>query len=190
MSLVTKVKAANITNLSDARYCAGMGVDWIGFPVSEINPVRFTEITGWLSGPQWVIELDKQPWPAPADYPVTLWQCSLQDLELTQQFPGNMMVAMDVQQWEHAEILHVNRHRIEAIVISGYSNNNDVDRNTIAAISKLFPVLIDVSTIPYSLSEILTWNITGINVHGTSEQRPGLKDYAQLADVLEKLEAE
>ena len=56
MSLVTKVKAANITNLSDARYCAGMGVDWIGFPLSQVNPTVFSEITGWLSGPQWVVE--------------------------------------------------------------------------------------------------------------------------------------
>lgn len=61
MALRTFVKVSNVTNLSDARYCAGMMVDLMGFnvdPTSEdrINPEDFTEITEWVEGIKYVGE--------------------------------------------------------------------------------------------------------------------------------------
>src|SRR5690606_25401129 len=49
------VKINKVNNLSDARYCAGMGVDLMGFcldPTNEdvVSPEKFAEITGWISG--------------------------------------------------------------------------------------------------------------------------------------------
>jgi phosphoribosylanthranilate isomerase len=38
MALKCFVKVGNVTNLSDARYCAGMGVDLLGFPVDAAQP--------------------------------------------------------------------------------------------------------------------------------------------------------
>lgn len=62
MALKTFVKVSSITNLSDARYCAGMGVDMLGFRVVStdaafIAPQRFQEIRGWITGPYVVAEL-------------------------------------------------------------------------------------------------------------------------------------
>src|SRR4051812_19134719 len=62
MPLKTVVKVGNISNLSDARYCAGMGVDMLGFRVLEkqenfISPRLFQEIRGWVSGPKVVAEV-------------------------------------------------------------------------------------------------------------------------------------
>jgi phosphoribosylanthranilate isomerase len=37
MPLKTFVKVGCITNLSDARYCAGMGVDMLGFRAVEVR---------------------------------------------------------------------------------------------------------------------------------------------------------
>ena len=48
--LKTQVKVSSITNLSDARYCAGMGVDLLGFAIQEISLEKFTEIRNWLAG--------------------------------------------------------------------------------------------------------------------------------------------
>ncbi|MFM1835376.1 MAG: hypothetical protein RJA04_63, partial [Bacteroidota bacterium] len=48
--LKTLVKVSAITNLSDARYCAGMGVDLLGFPLGKISIDQFTEIRNWLAG--------------------------------------------------------------------------------------------------------------------------------------------
>src|SRR6187401_3084647 len=62
MALKTIVKVGGITNLSDARYCSGMGVDMLGFRVIEgqdnyISPKQFQEIRGWVTGPQIVAEI-------------------------------------------------------------------------------------------------------------------------------------
>jgi len=61
MALRAPVYAGNITNLSDARYFAGMGVQWLGFQIdpnqtSYLNPQKFREIVGWVTGPALVLE--------------------------------------------------------------------------------------------------------------------------------------
>ena len=55
----TKLKICGITTLADARYCAGAGVDYLGFiqyPQSPryIEPEKAKEIIGWLYGPETV----------------------------------------------------------------------------------------------------------------------------------------
>ncbi len=60
MALKLKVKVGGITNLSEARYCAGMGCDYLGFPVGGqgLSVEEFKDIAGWVSGPTLVLELD------------------------------------------------------------------------------------------------------------------------------------
>jgi len=62
MSLKAYVKVGTLSNLGDVRYCAGMGVDMIGFQVIPGQPdyleaSRFQEIRGWVSGPLFVAEI-------------------------------------------------------------------------------------------------------------------------------------
>ncbi len=63
MALKTFVKISAVNNLSDARYCAGMGVDMLGFALEVDNPCfilpeKYTEIIGWLSGVKFVGEFE------------------------------------------------------------------------------------------------------------------------------------
>jgi phosphoribosylanthranilate isomerase len=51
-----KLRLSDITNLTDARYAAAEGFDWIGFNFivdtpHVINSLKAKEIKGWLSGP-------------------------------------------------------------------------------------------------------------------------------------------
>src|SRR5688572_3598128 len=62
MPLKTLVKVGSITNLSDARYCAGMGVEMLGFATIQgqknyLSPIKFQEIRGWITGPLIVAEV-------------------------------------------------------------------------------------------------------------------------------------
>src|SRR5690606_27876233 len=62
MMLKTQVKVGNISNLSDARYCAGMGVDMLGFAVipgqeDYVPEPLYQDLRGWISGPAIVAEL-------------------------------------------------------------------------------------------------------------------------------------
>ncbi|NJM26270.1 MAG: N-(5'-phosphoribosyl)anthranilate isomerase, partial [Bacteroidia bacterium] len=62
MALKVKVKVGNITNLSDARYCAGMGVDMLGFATIKgaafhITADLYQQLRGWISGPSYVAQV-------------------------------------------------------------------------------------------------------------------------------------
>ena len=48
--LKTTVYVSDINNLSDARYCAGMMVDYLGFNIDKIGIEEFREITQWVEG--------------------------------------------------------------------------------------------------------------------------------------------
>ncbi|WP_281613707.1 hypothetical protein [Flammeovirga sp. SubArs3] len=55
MGLKTRVFVSDVDNLGDGRYCAGMGVEMIGFPIEESHPRyvsadKYKEIASWLAG--------------------------------------------------------------------------------------------------------------------------------------------
>ena len=52
MDLKVQVIASNITNLTDARYFAAYGVQYILFDLTEINIAGIKEIVDWVSGPK------------------------------------------------------------------------------------------------------------------------------------------
>jgi len=61
MNLKTVVKVGNVSNLSDARYCAGFGVNMIGFNVDiedqeHISVDTVKEIMGWVAGTEFILE--------------------------------------------------------------------------------------------------------------------------------------
>ena len=83
MMLKTFVKVSGVNNLSDARYCAGMGVDVIGFNIDPelgeaIDPVKFGEISSWLAGADYAIEGDMLTATVVAQYDVAYVESSQQ----------------------------------------------------------------------------------------------------------------
>lgn len=61
MSLIA---ISSLNDLQDARYCAAMNVDFIGFSLDKdapnaINPQKVREIAAWLSGPRIFISCGK-----------------------------------------------------------------------------------------------------------------------------------
>lgn len=65
MSFLTKIKLGNVTNLSDARYAAAVGINYIGFcfdPSSHnyIAPIKAKEMIDWITGSFIVAEFGDQ----------------------------------------------------------------------------------------------------------------------------------
>ncbi len=52
MDLKVQVIASNITNLTDARYFAAYGVQYLLFDLTEIDIAGIKEIVDWVSGPE------------------------------------------------------------------------------------------------------------------------------------------
>ncbi len=54
-----KVIASNIKNLTDARYFAAQGVDYLLFDLSEISVADVIAFKEWISGPELLVVFDE-----------------------------------------------------------------------------------------------------------------------------------
>lgn len=182
---MTKVKVGKVTNLSDARYCAGMGVDFLSFPVSRIDPKTFKEITGWLAGPQFGVELDLDNHEAVDLYNAHFIQIGSNQIdEFQTEIP--IMLNLHVDDWPFSKVKLIQlKDRIEFIELT-ISGIDAALVQVLEEIAKDFKVLVKYSSF-IDLDQILKLLIAGISLDGNSEDKPGLKDYP-FAEVLEKLE--
>lgn len=186
MSLKTKVKAGNITNLSDARYCAGMGVDWLSFPADVVNPTTFKEITDWVTGPQFVLEVNEStPIDRVGQYQVSTLEITSSQLDLIDRLPSfEWIITLPLSSWvvQKNELIRC-KDKISLLVL----DFDHQDQDAIFDIAAHFKILINQSD-KYTLDSLLELPIEGINVTGESELKPGLKDFEKLASILEELE--
>lgn len=182
MSLKTIVKVGGISNLSDARYCSGMGVDMLGFRVIEgqenyISPKQFQEIRGWVTGPQIVAEIHGLK-----------NESDLTEI-ITQYRPDYLELGT-----HELKLLHANTLPIILSFKAGEETAVKPDfflvSDPILASSLPAPTLVQLSSKDAVDQALGNENIKGIALSGSQEIKPGLKDYEMLAEILESLETE
>ena len=85
----TKIYASRVTNLSDARYFAAMGVQYLGIPLDadiDINAVK--EMFDWVEGPEFIGEITGlQTIP---NLKEIISQLSLTKISINPFYPGNI----------------------------------------------------------------------------------------------------
>lgn len=180
MALKTFVKAASITNLTDARYCAGMGVDLLGFPAVEtmsdyLKPAAFQEIRGWVTGPGIVAEAygikDATALSTILEhYRPDYIEFGKAELSLFSDLPVPLLLAVDEP--ASSKDFHVQ----PAYLISSEPFQSDI------------PLLVWVRSMDDARRLVDDKRVAGIILRGGAELRPGLKDSEVLNDVLEFLE--
>lgn len=193
MSLKTKVKAGNITNLSDARYCAGMGVDWLGFPSDRIDAKTFGEITGWVTGPQFILELSAGSISESlGEYSVDFLQIDYTQLKEIQNVSNaTFIVKLSILDWINAKAaISKNIDRISFLLLTDLNKSASSNQDTLDEIQSYADIFIELDSCNYTLEEVLDLSVSGIGISGNQELKPGLKDYTELADVLERLEVD
>ena len=182
MALKTFVKVASITNLTDARYCAGMGVDMLGFQAIQgqqnyITPSAFQEIRGWIAGPVIVAEVygiqnEAELADVLENYKPDYLEMGLEELSTFSALPLPLILSVD------------NRLHTETLPIRpAYLITDDEFDTTI-------PLLARVQSLEDLKTLITNKNIAGIVLKGGAELKPGLKDFEVMNDVLEFLEEE
>lgn len=205
MALKTFVKISGITNLSDARYCAGMYVDLIGFSLEEesekfINPTQYNEITGWVSGVEFVGEFmtykSSQILENLVNYPTVKW-IEHDRIEQLVELEGKgfgLIYKMDLEEVRHIELEvaeKLNESGIIFHITSDHEELDEDDKHAINLISENCKVILGVGITAENVNELLTdLNLYGISLTGGHEIKPGLKDFDELADILEVLELE
>jgi len=204
MALKTKVKINRITNLTDARYCSGMYVDILGFCLEEgsaqyVSPTQFQEITGWISGIEYAGEFaDLDAYSIErllGDYPSLTWIES-EDLDTLVQLKslGKKLiyrVKLEALDSLLPKIKHLQEHKITLHITSTYKSITIDNESIIKKLSSQLNLFLGAGITPEnasSLSELP--GLYGFALDGGDEIKPGLRDFDQLAAILESLELE
>jgi phosphoribosylanthranilate isomerase len=189
--LKTRVKVGNISNLSDARYCAGMGVDMLGYAVvpgedGYVPEALYQDMRGWISGPATVAELygitpELDLARILEGYLPDFVEVFASDLRLLENLedPEITVAARDIHD---VDIIRSSQQRIRYVIV-GHENMDLITR-----LRPDFEVLLAVDPTKEVSPILEEWDISGIALRGTAEERPGFKDYDSIARVLEELE--
>ena len=194
MALKTLVKVGKISNLSDARYCAGMNVDLLGFRVVAgqehyVSPELFKEIRGWFTGPAIVaeaygIQRNEDLSAIIQQYLPDYIELSLADLLKLHSPSTTFILSTTFEELSANEnALAPFRNQISKIIIPASTKTE-----LIADLTRSFKVLLSVEN---DLPPDLLLNnpaIKGIALQGSPEEKPGLKSYDTLSGILEQLE--
>jgi len=186
--LRTRVKVGNVTHLSDARYCAGMGVDFLGFPVGAsggLSPEQVKEIGGWISGPEFFLEPDRELAAEELNrYGLSTIQVKAHQLITAARLANcSFIVTLEPQQWH--EVKNTLAHLRVLFVELTFSKA--LPPALLEEIKTSYPVYILVEN-KEQLAIASDWPVDGFSFTGSGEIKTGLKDFSVLASMLESLE--
>lgn len=187
MALKTFVKVSNVTNLSDARYCAGMEVDMLGFVCvtgkSHFVPVsQFQDIRGWITGPAIVAEIEgideEEVSSIIENYKPDYLQVNYQ---LAQKITNDLPLIIRFEPEINWDILNNQKVNFCILTAEQFQQHKEI----IPA-----PIALIVEHIKDDSLSIFVEEKIGIALSGSDEISPGLKDFDSLANILEQLEVE
>ncbi len=201
--LKTIVKVSDVSNLSDARYCAGMGVEYIGFSMDTLPFEKYKEMRGWLAGVQVVGETKCTDLAAiqslvavylPEVLEVDLSSgATLLDLAALQRLALPIIAKVDFATANLPALFQTTAAYVEYFVLYN-SEATDLDESVLALLetwSAQYPILLGFGIEAEEVAGILdNTALKGIALRGGEEIRPGFADMSHLMDVLEAIEEE
>jgi phosphoribosylanthranilate isomerase len=194
--LQTKVILSRVTNLSDARYASGMGVDYIGFSINPANTQYVTveqakTIGDWLSGVSIIGDVGDSLTTDMADYSTSYIQTSNASIINELDEP---ILALDVNDSsinEVIDLLATYSSEVSFFVLNVENGRLSTLQPQLFELCSKYPVYIstefDNQKLAYLLGNIKP---TGIVLYGSTEEKPGFSSYDGIADILEQLEEE
>lgn len=193
--------------MSDARYCAGMGVHVLGFDLESasayyVDPNKYAAITGWLAGVQFAAEFDAY---APRDIEKTLANYGRLDYIQTsqpqhiaalQELGPPLIVRLDAARYGEdivalADIMRDCREQVAYFLVENSSSRRVDLLNDLLHLAKQYPILLGFGLNPKFVSALIHQHkLAGIALRGSEEIRPGYKNFDDLAAILEAIEVE
>ena len=212
MALRTLVKISGVNNLSDARYCAGMGVEMLGFCFEEgrssfVSPEKYQEIIAWISGVSFVGEFEEYSLEQMNEvleaYPVHILQIAREDVlqEIQRRSREAAITSLQVivridfashspEYWQR--FMEKYADTVRYFLLEGAETSlSDTQIEAIKLLSAQFPILLGFGINSQNVDTLLSESaLRGIALQGGEEIRPGYKDFDALAEVLEAIETD
>jgi phosphoribosylanthranilate isomerase len=204
MALKTTVKVGNVSNLSDARYCSGMGVQYLGFSLDRdnenyVDPDTLKSIKDWVVGPEIVGEFLTSDQRAIEEsiqqYELDCIQISdVNVCEALAPMSIPVILALDISTYQNPTELSAVMTQTQDLVdffLLFKSNSTVIQTEDVFTLARDFKIMVGYGIDKDSIhSWIDKTNVFGICLKGSTEIKPGFKDYDELADILELLEVE
>ncbi|MBK9737282.1 MAG: hypothetical protein IPO92_20960 [Saprospiraceae bacterium] len=194
--LKTKVKINQVNNLTDARYFAAMGADYLGFCCNlgtekYCSPNKIKEITDWVAGPQFVLEFDG--WQSKDDIQSILNDNNGQAIHIGPfaSYENNFSVPVfkDVLLESLEESINTG---IDFPVIRSekpFSQLTNIELQSINQLLLIKPCFLDLNFKPEEIFYIIEHlPCYGIILRGGEEEKIGMKSFEELDHIFSLLE--
>jgi phosphoribosylanthranilate isomerase len=205
MALKTFVKISEVNNLSDARYCAGMGVDLMGFVTdpshhSFLSPESFKEISEWLAGVEFVAELSEN---TVGEAGSIIENYNVQYIQFEQIEFLNELAALDIplifkidlaelsDDNELEALCNATTGKVSYILLESSKEAGEKFMAKSMEIAENHEIILGFGVEADNVLDLIdSSSISGIALKGGDEIKPGYKDFDALADILEAIEVE
>lgn len=191
---VTKIKLGSVTNLSDARYAAALGAEWVGFNFDKnsaeyINPVTAKEIIDWIEGVDIVGEFGEITESDISDYIQLL---NLTWIEVNNNLSPNQLNLLPVNKIKVInkgddldEVINDYGDIVEFFLLKGFNAKEAQEMTMQHSVIWDVPVLNDDV-----VKDIKHIRPTAINLKGEDEEQPGTRDFSLMNEFVDQLRTE
>ncbi len=204
MALKTLVKISNVSNLSDARYCAGMGVTMLGFSMDAdapgyVDPKTFDEIRSWVAGVQIVGETTATD-PERIEQLLDTYQPDLLQVDEAALLPylgtfdKPLILRADLSQMTLDQLntlFQMGAAGAEYVLLESPSplHFDDDLKQVLQRLASRYPILLGAGISAETVNTLVAqMPVRGIALTGETEERPGSKEFGELMDILEALD--
>jgi phosphoribosylanthranilate isomerase len=213
--LKIKVKASQITNLTDARYFAAKEVAWLSFNFTEgsenyIEPIRARAMFEWVEGPHIVGEFDGLT-AAEINFYTEGYQLShiqvgtnvktadifdlkaefiIKEIAVETSFDAEILRGLMRPLATTVEAFQLNFERHGLSFSSLKTKDSKLSLGDLKMLCDEFKIILVIDFQADALEEILQLNLYGLSLQGGEEEKVGLKSFDELDAILEQLEVE
>ena len=196
-----KIKLGNITNLSDARFAAAAGIDYMGFcfdsnNVNYIPPVKAKEIIDWTSGCYVVAEFGNQ---SIHEIMAITEMLNIDIVEINNHLSPTDLTEIDKPIIKKLDISLLNKEtltaeislystKVDAFHLFASHENNSISAEQLKEICTNNKIIWGINTSSKTIKSIKeNYQPYALNITGGDEEKTGVKDFDELNDILEVL---
>ena len=204
MSFLSNIKISNVTNLSDARYAAAVGINYIGFcfdseSTNYIAPIKAKEMIDWITGSHIVAEFGNQSLDEIKDISelLNVDVIELNNTILPDELPSlekAIIKKIDISIYNLTQLnteLQAYKNYCDAFHLFTTLNNLTIPENDLINICANYKIIWGLPITSSSVLNIINgFKPYAINVSGGQEEKAGIKDFDELNDLLEVITQE
>ncbi len=196
-----KIKLGNITNLSDARFAAAAGIEYMGFcfdtnNVNYIPPVKAKQIIDWTSGCFVVAEFGNQ---SINEIMAITEMLNIDIIEINNNLLPNDLVEIDKPIIKKIDISLLNKEsltaqitsystKVDAFHLFASNDNISISNEQLKEICASNKIIWGLNTSSKTIKSITeTYHPYALNITGGDEEKTGVKDFDELNDILDVL---